>query len=251
MTPAEAIRRARGIVVLTGAGVSAESNVPTFRDPGGLWDSFDPTELATPGAFRRDPARVWGWYAYRRRTVRRCLPNPGHRSLARLLADRDDVLLVTQNVDGLHQRALEAEDRGAAAGDRILELHGSLLRVRCSGCAVAATEYVDPEEEDADLPLPPPCPGCGDFLRPDVVWFGELLDGPTLDRAFEAARRAELCLIAGTSALVHPAASIPLATLEGGGHLLEVNPEPTPLTPLARWSLRRKSGEALPELLGG
>jgi len=247
------VRLARGIVVLTGAGVSAESNVPTFRDRDGLWASFDPAELATPEAFRRDPGRVWAWYAHRRQAVRRCLPNPGHRSLARLLLEREDALLVTQNVDGLHQRALE-EEAGVtpAPSDRILELHGNLLQVRCSGCDAPPREFVDaPDALPHSDSLPPPCPRCRAFLRPDVVWFGEMLHGPTLDRAFETAHQAGLCLVAGTSAIVHPAASIPLATLEGGGQLLEVNPEPTPLTPHARWSLRGRSGELLPEILGG
>lgn len=243
----DVVRRARGIVVLTGAGVSAESGVPTFRDRDGIWARFDPSELATPEAFARDPGRVWEWYALRRQAMVACAPNPGHRSVARLLLARPDVTLVTQNVDGLHQRAIAEEPEGATAdlSGRVLELHGSLMRSRCSKCGVEGEGKGDGESEP---PSPPSCLGCGGYLRPAVVWFGELLDPAVLDAAFEAARSAELCIVAGTSAVVHPAASIPFATLESGGSVLEVNPEETPLTRIARWSLRGPSGRILPEL---
>lgn len=245
----EALAAARGLVALTGAGVSAESGVPTFRDRDGLWSRYDPQELATPEAFRRSPQRVWEWYDLRRRAVLECEPNPGHRALARALLDRADVTLVTQNVDGLHQRALldEAEARGSEApSDRILELHGNLLRVRCSGCGVRRW---DPSPVDASSEAAlPRCQDCGELLRPDVVWFGEMLPPVTLETAFRRAREAEVCLVAGTSAVVHPAASVPISTLEGGGSLAEVNPDETPLTGAARWSLRGPSGEILPEL---
>lgn len=254
---AEFVRHARGVVVLTGAGVSAESGVPTFRDRDGIWARYDPEELATPQAFARDPGRVWEWYQLRRRAVRACAPNPGHRSLARFLLARDDVTLITQNVDGLHQRAIR-EEGGNESTSPVLELHGNLMRSRCSACD--ATGPVDSDgieqvqewgevEPEGEIGLPPICVECGAFFRPDVVWFGEYLNPFVLEAAFEAARRAELCIVAGTSAVVHPAASIPLATVEGGGVLLEVNPHPTPLTRLARWSLTGPSGRLLPELL--
>ncbi len=246
-----ALQVAEGVVVLTGAGVSAESGVPTFRDPGGIWSRFRPEDLATPAAFARDPRTVWEWYDYRRRAVMECDPNPGHTSLARFLLARADVTLVTQNVDGLHQRALESEvSRDSGRGDRgsrILELHGNLLRVRCTGCGDRSDhrDPIDTKEVDS-LPR---CSDCGELLRPDVVWFGEFLDTNTLDAAFRAAGSAKLCLVVGTSAVVHPAASVPAATLEGGGDIIEVNPERTPLTAKARWTFRAPSGEILPRIL--
>jgi NAD-dependent deacetylase len=253
----EAIRRSRGVVVLTGAGVSAESGVATFRDRDGLWSRYDPQELATPEAFARDPRKVWEWYDLRRRAVLECAPNPGHRAIARLLRTRDDATLVTQNVDGLHQRAVDDEmDEGPGGapegtpppGHQLLELHGNLLRTRCSGCGEGRW---NPDPVDTSSPEAlPRCAPCGGLLRPDVVWFGEMLDLRTLETAFERAREAEICVVAGTSAVVHPAASVPLATLEGGGSLVEVNPDATPLTRLSRWSLRGPSGRILPLLLG-
>lgn len=253
----ELLAGARSIVVVTGAGISAESGVPTFRGPGGLWKSHRPEELATPEAFRRDPRLVWEWYAWRRGVVAGCRPNPGHRALARLaLEGAREVTLVTQNVDGLHEMAAreEAAAWGGAPPSRPapdpalpLELHGSLFRDRCSGCGrgTPAAATVDTASE-ACLPR---CGACGALLRPDVVWFGEMLDADLLGRAFEAAGRAQLCLVVGTSAMVHPAASIPLATLGSGGALVEVNPEATPLTPRARLSLRGGAATLLPALL--
>jgi NAD-dependent deacetylase len=247
------IGHARGVVILTGAGVSAESGVPTFRDRDGIWANFDPTELATPAAFARDPGRVWEWYELRRRAIAECDPNDGHRSIARFLLGRDDSTLVTQNVDGLHQRAVlsevpRAETHAATTWQgRILELHGNIMRSRCSECG-SRPPLSDSQATPKPL-TPPECSSCGQLLRPDVVWFGELLDATVLDAAFESAAEAEICIVAGTSAVVHPAASIPLATLESGGAVIEVNPEPTPLTGAARWSLRGPSGRLLPRLL--
>lgn len=255
------ITEARGVVILTGAGVSAESGVPTFRDRTGLWARFDPQELATPEAFRRDPEGVWEWYHLRRQAVLACRPNPGHLAIARFLLERRDAVLVTQNVDGLHQLAFETlgsleppPDRPVppAPAGRILELHGNLLRSRCAECGRT-------EDDASSEPRPggdrrervPRCGRCGSLLRPDVVWFGEMLDAATLDEAFRRAAEAEVCLVAGTSALVHPAASVPLATLRGGGLVIEVNPRETPLTPSAGFSFRGPSGRLLPELLRG
>ena len=242
----DAIRTGNGAVILTGAGVSAESGVPTFRDRDGLWARYDPQELATPEGFRRDPVKVWEWYDLRRKVILGCSPNPGHHAIARFLAARDDATLVTQNVDGLHRRALEAEDMDASRVT-VLELHGNLARTRCSGCSFRRW---DPDPVEArDLDTLPRCPECKALLRPDVIWFGEMLDARTLETAFLRAREADVCVVAGTSALVHPAASVPLATLEGGGLLIEVNPEETPLTRAARWSLRGPAGRVLPRLL--
>jgi NAD-dependent deacetylase len=283
----EALVHSSGIVVVTGAGVSAESGIPTFRAGGtgaGLWERYRPEDLATPEAFARDPLLVWSWYDYRRHLVLTASPNPGHLAIARLLLERDDAILVTQNVDGLHQRALEsvvrasgdggpgsracpdekasgerASDEGAsdevASGDRlraamnrILPLHGSLLEVRCSSCS-----YRIPDRNRIDassIEALPHCPGCSALLRPAVVWFGEMLDAEVLDRAFAAAAESESCLAAGTSAVVHPAAAVPVHTVRSGGWLIEVNPQPTPLSPMARWSFQALAGEVLPALLG-
>jgi NAD-dependent deacetylase len=241
---------ARRVCVLTGAGVSAESGVPTFRGEDGLWKSYRAEELATPQAFRRDPRTVWEWYDWRRGKIRGCAPNPGHEALARLALGEKSVRIVTQNVDGLHEAAARAEAKGRDPSPALpLEVHGSIFRVRCARCTYRSP-HRDPiaTEREDDLPK---CPVCGALLRPDVVWFGEALDAGVLSEAFGAARDADVCLVAGTSALVHPAASIPLATLEGGGTLVEVNPTQTPLTSAATVSLRGPSGEILPRLVEG
>lgn len=241
---------AKRVCVLTGAGVSAESGVPTFRGEEGLWKSYRAEELATPQAFRRDPRTVWEWYDWRRGKIRECAPNPGHQALARLALGERSVRIVTQNVDGLHESSARAEARGQDPSPALpLEVHGSIFRVRCTRCAYRSP-HRDRIATESEAALPK-CPVCGALLRPDVVWFGEALDPGILTEAFGAAREADLCLVAGTSALVHPAASIPLATLEGGGCLVEVNPTETPLTSAATVSLRGPSGEILPRLIEG
>ncbi|HEY0970803.1 MAG TPA: NAD-dependent deacylase [Gemmatimonadales bacterium] len=245
---------ARRIVVLTGAGVSRESGVPTFRGDEGLWKSFRPEELATPEAFGRDPELVWGWYAWRRRLVAPCRPNAAHRAMARLAAGHGGVSLVTQNVDGLHE--LAATEAGAP---RPLALHGSLFRSRCTRCDYARDEprQASPAGEPGDDHGPgddgpvPACPRCGALLRPDVVWFGESLDPELLGAAWRAAEEADVCLVVGTSGVVQPAASLAAVTRQGGGAVVEVNPEPTPLTPLATVSIRAGAAATVPAILGG
>ena len=229
-----ALRDSSHTVVLTGSGISAESGVPTFREAQiGLWERFDPQELATPGAFERDPGLVWNWYAWRRGLVGRAAPNPGHLALVELQDLVPSLTLVTQNVDGLHGRA----------GSRdVIELHGNILRTRCSAEGTEVDEYEASES-------PPVCPSCGAPLRPDVVWFGEMLQPEALDAASEAARSADIFLSVGTSSLVYPAAALPYEALEGGAILVEVNPEQTPLTPHADHVLRGSAGEALPRLV--
>ena len=242
------ISHARRVVVLTGAGVSAESGVPTFRGPDGLWKTHRPEELATPQAFRADPRLVWEWYAYRRDTVAACRPNAGHRALAGFALGEREVRIVTQNVDGLHAQAAREESGGESPERAMpLELHGSLFRVRCVECT-----WESPHREQVDassLATLPRCPDCGGLLRPAVVWFGEALDDDVLVDAFEAAEAADLCLVVGTSAVVHPAASIPLATLRAGGAVVEVNPDETALSTVAAVTLRGPSGDILPDLL--
>lgn len=245
---AELIRDARRIVVVTGAGVSAESGVPTFRGREGLWRDHRPEDLATPAAFHRDPRLVWEWYEWRRSLVGECSPNPAHRALAELQV-RKEADILTQNVDGLHALALERVGADGVVEARLLELHGSLFRLRCTACSweTSSREPVDASSE-ATLPH---CPECGALARPGVVWFGEALDRGVLEEAFRLASSADTCLVVGTSAVVQPAASLPLATARAGGVVVEVNPEPTPLTNLAAVSLRGSAGEVLPRLLEG
>ncbi len=235
---------ARRVAALTGAGISAESGVPTFRDAGGLWRSCRPEELATLEALQRDPRTVWEWYAHRRRFLATCKPNPAHRALARFFLRRGVAGLVTQNVDGLHTRAAreEAEDRAPDAALPV-ELHGMIARDRCNSCAVRA-----PGEPLG--PSLPRCVHCGGMRRPDVVLFGEPLDGASLADARSMAARADVCLVIGTSAEVYPAAAIPRTTLQAGGRIIEVNTQTTPLTDAASISLQGKAGEVLPALLG-
>jgi len=229
------LRTARRVVALTGAGISAESGIPTFRDAqSGLWARFRPEELATPEAFRRNPELVWDWYAWRRGLVARAAPNPGHLALARLGTLVPDWLLVTQNVDGLHQRA------GSRA---VVELHGNIHRNKCFDEDVVVAEWRETGER---LPR---CPRCGGPLRPDVIWFGESLPAQALAQAEAAARGCEMLFSIGTSAAVFPAAQLPLTALQAGAMVVEVNKDPTPLTGIATFSLLGLAGEILSRLL--
>ena len=244
------VRDASRIVILTGAGVSAESGIPTFRSADGLWHRQRPEELATPAAFEQNPRVVWEWYAWRRRLVLGCCPNDAHLAIARLCRQHTAALLITQNVDGLHGAAmqavvLESATRSHPAGP--LELHGSLFRLRCTRCQ-QSYEDRSPETGTAAVPLPV-CRSCGDLVRPDVVWFGEVLDAQKLHQAVEAARSAALMIVVGTSGTVQPAAGLALLTSRLGGDLLEVNTEPTPLTAAATVSLHAPAAALLPWLL--
>lgn len=243
------LRAARRAMALTGAGISAESGIPTFRAPGtGLWSQYTPEEFATPRGWRRNPKLVWGWYTHRRRLARRAEPNAGHRALAALADYYPEFTLVTQNVDGLHARA----------GSRdVLELHGSLFRFKCSADDTPI-DYDDPEDGDpaamealerGEGPDVPVCPDCGALVRPDVVWFEEALPQEPYRRAEAAARACDVCFVVGTSALVWPAAGLPLAARSHGALLVDVNPEPTDLTRHADLSLRGPAGAVLPPLV--
>jgi NAD-dependent deacetylase len=205
------------LVILTGAGISAESGVPTFRGPEGLWRDHRPEDLATEAAFRQDPELVWQFYGWRRELVAGCQPNAAHRMLVDLEREADDFHLITQNVDGLHQ----------AAGSRNpIELHGSLWRLRCTRCAQ--------RWEDRQTPLATPlpcCPHCGSLARPDVVWFDEALDPIVVSAAVSAAQSAQTMLVIGTSALVLPAAELPLVAKRAGAQVIEINPSQTRLSP--------------------
>lgn len=247
------LRRADRVLVLTGAGVSVASGMPTFRGEEGLWKDHRPEELATPGAFARDPRTVWEWYGWRREKARECAPNAAHRWLARWCLADAGVELVTQNVDDLHGRALEGEaEPGGEAAEaldraRPVELHGNLFRARCTGCGWRGElrSRVDASSA-ASLPR---CRECRELLRPDVVWFGESLDAGILERAAAAADRAGACLVVGTSAAVQPAASLATRAARGGAALVEVNPEATPLTRAAHVALRADAARAVPALL--
>jgi NAD-dependent deacetylase len=232
---ARALRGARFVAALTGAGVSAESGLATFRDAQtGLWARFDPRELATPGAFARNPKLVWDWYAERRERVAAAQPNAGHVALAELEQRVPEFVLVTQNVDGLHQRA---------GSRKLVELHGNIGRVKCS------REGTIVERWNANEGEVPRCAACGAFLRPDVVWFEEMLPGAALEAADDAARRCDVLLVIGTSAEVYPAAGLPLTARQHGAVLVEINPNPTELSALADYVLRGLSGVVLPRLV--
>ena len=230
----EALRAAERVLIFTGAGVSAESGLPTFRDPQqGLWAKFRPEDLATPEAFARDPETVWRWYQWRRRMHADVAPNPGHHAIAALEARLPQATLVTQNVDRLHELA------GSAAP---IHLHGHLFRNRCADCGIAMPE-VPPE-----IDTPPLCTSCGGLCRPDIVWFGEGLPAEPWEAAARAAQEAEIVLSIGTSATVHPAAELPRMAHRTGALVVQVNPQPTRLDPIAH-NLRGPSAKILPALV--
>ncbi len=229
------LRSARRVVAFTGAGISAESGVPTFRDAQtGLWAKFKPEELATPEAFRRNPKLVWDWYEWRRQCVHRVAPNPGHFALVDIERRIQDFTLVTQNVDGLHQQA---------GSRRVIELHGNITRTKCFDENVVVEKW-EPTDE-----VPPRCPRCGGPLRPDVVWFGEMLPPGAIEAAEQAAANCDLFFSVGTSTVVYPAAGLPFVALRAGGVVVEVNPDETPLTEQATHVLRGPSGQVLPALV--
>jgi NAD-dependent deacetylase len=222
------------VTALTGAGISAESGVPTFRGQDGLWRQYRAETLATPEAFSRDPALVWQWYDWRRGLIAPVEPNAGHRVLAAWEDLFEDFAVITQNIDGLH---------GKAGSRRVLELHGNIWKVRCT------REGTVREVRDTPLPeIPPKCTQCGALLRPHVVWFGEFLDSALLEHAFALAAGSRVMLVVGTSAVVEPAASLPRAAARAGAAIVEINLEPTPLTPHADYFLAGRAGEILPAL---
>ncbi len=231
------LRKARRVCVLTGAGISAESGIPTFRDAlTGLWEKFNPEDLATPEAFERDPQFVWNWYEYRRELILKAEPNPGHHALVELARLVPRLTLVTQNVDGLHQRA---GSRG------VLEYHGNILRDRCT-----VEQVIADRSEDSRHGLPR-CAACGGLLRPDVVWFGEAIPAGPMMAAAEAARDCDLFLSIGTSSLVYPAAGLAEAALDAGAKVVEINPGRTELSEAATLVLGGPSGIILPRLVAG
>jgi NAD-dependent deacetylase len=234
LTAAEMLSAADRVAVLTGAGISAESGVPTFRGEGGFWRGRSAMELATPGAFASDPKDVWEFYRFRIAGLADVRPNDGHRALAALEPRYRKFWLVTQNVDGLHR---------AAGSRRVIELHGTLAETRCRSCAYRCAS--------ADLPADPVplCPDCDDLLRPDVVWFGEQLPPEALEGADEAVRECQVMLVVGTSGVVEPAASFARWARSRGAGIIEVNLEATPISEVADVTLLGPAGTMLPKLL--
>jgi NAD-dependent deacetylase len=228
------LRSASSVVILTGAGISAESGIPTFRGSDGLWKQYKPEDLATPQAFAKDSRLVWEWYDWRRGLIAKAEPNAGHRALVQLESTKPNFTLITQNVDGLHERA---------GSRRVLKLHGDIWRMECAECGR--------NWPDRRVPLPklPPHCGCGAIARPGVVWFGEPL-GEVWAEAEHAAREAEVLLVIGTSAVVYPAAGLAPIAKSAGARVIEINPEQTSLSSYVHLSLRGAAGELLPQLIG-
>jgi NAD-dependent deacetylase len=247
--PSAIMASAETVVVLTGAGISAESGVPTFRGKEGLWKSFRPEDLATPEAFARDPRLVWEWYSWRRERIAGCRPNAAHIALADFALRHGLTRVVTQNVDGLHaDAARHAAGDGDPAPAMPLELHGSIFRDRCTMCAFHRENRSGVDH--SSLSSLPRCEECGGLLRPDVVWFGERLSPGVLEEAFEWAGRADVCLVIGTSGVVEPAASVASTTRATGGQVIEINPEQTPLSRVATVSIRSTAVAAVPGIVG-
>ena len=231
----QVLRGANKIAVLTGAGMSAESGIPTFRSAGGFWQGNRAEDLATPEGFARDPKMVWEWYDWRRATIANSEPNPGHHALAEVQRRSTHFTLTTQNVDGLHERA---------GSTNVLRLHGSIWTIRCLQCSREVEDF------RRSLPeLPPCCEVCGGMMRPGVVWFGESLPEGVFERACSAVMDCDLFLVVGTSAVVYPAASLVPLARRSDATVIEVNPDETDVSGIADHVLRGPSGEILPELL--
>ncbi len=225
--------------MLTGAGISAESGVPTFRGSGGLWRSWRPEDLASPKGFARDPAAVWAWYRWRMALVARARPNPGHEALAALESRNGNWQVLTQNVDGLHARA---------GSRRVIELHGSIWRLTCAN-SCGRVDHVSPASAVAAEDAPLPRCACGALQRPGVVWFGETLDPSVVESAWSAVETCDVLMVVGTSAIVYPVAALPDVARKHGALLFEINVEPTPLTPRVTAHVAAPAAVALPALL--
>ena len=232
----ELVDKAEKICALTGAGISAESGIPTFRGKDGLWNKYDPAELATPTAFAKDPKLVWEWYNWRRELIAKAQPNPAHYALAKLEEIKgNNFVVITQNVDGLHRRA---------GNKNVLEIHGNIWKVRCTSCSFEEFDYSVPLPE-----IPPRCPSCGALLRPGVVWFGESLPYDALDKVEDWLRKCDLMFVIGTSGVVQPAASFAFVAKHNDAKVIEINIQPTPITEIADIFLQGKAGEILPQIV--
>lgn len=232
------LRDAEHVAVLTGAGISAESGIPTFRDPGGIWEEFEPQELANVDAFLDNPELVQGWYRHRRQVIEDAEPNAGHRALVDLEAHVNAVTTITQNVDDLHNRAGSSD---------VIELHGNITHNYCIDCETdVSPERVDDAIENGE---PATCPDCGGLVRPDVVWFGEMLPPDTMDRASQVTTECDVFLSVGTSTVVYPAARLPMLAKEAGAYVVEVNPDRTPISGDVNEYLAGPAGEVLPGIV--
>jgi len=229
------LKHVESVCVLTGAGISAESGVATFRGVDGLWSKLKPEEIANFNAFMRNPELVWEWYDYRRKIIHNIKPNAAHEALARLEESVKEFTLVTQNIDNLHCRA---------GSKRILELHGNIERSYCIECGKFAENIEVTKEKKV-----PRCISCNGLIRPDVVWFGEILPEGVFEAAIEAARRCELFLTVGTSAVVYPAAGLPITAKNQGAYIVEVNTKRTEISHIVNETLIGKAGEVLPCLI--
>lgn len=230
----ERLAKSKNLLVITGAGISHESGIPTFRGNDGLWQNYRAEELATPEAFARDPETVWEWYDWRRGIIGRAEPNGGHLAIKELEELYEHFLLITQNVDGLH---------GRAGNTKMVEIHGNLWRVRCERDGMTSMLM------DVPLPSIPPRCKCGALLRPDVVWFGESLSPHAMGQADRAMEACDTLIVVGTSGAVYPVASFPSTVKNRGGFVIEINTEPTPISSIANVALYGKSGDILPELV--
>ncbi len=226
------LKNAKKIVFVTGAGISQESGIPTFRGKDGFWRKYDPMKLATIDSFYDDPKLVWEWYEDRRKNILAASPNPGHKAIAEL-EKYSQIVVLTQNIDGLHQRA---------GSTNVLELHGSIIRIKCTVC-----DFSDEIPSSFEL-LPPKCE-CGNILRPDVVWFGEALSQDVWKNAIVHANSCDVMIIAGTSLVVSPANTLPIYAKQNNAFLIEVNPEKTIMSSDMDLSIQTTSAKALPELI--
>jgi NAD-dependent deacetylase len=222
------LKRSRYTVAFTGAGISADSGIPTFRGQDGLWAKYDPHKLASPEGFRENPYTVWEWYRWRMAVIHKAKPNTAHIALALLEKKGYIKSVITQNVDGLHQRA---------GSNRVIELHGNIWRARCTSCPYKIDLSAPPEE------IPPKCPSCGCLLRPDVVWFGEPIPSRSWMDALNESEKCELMLVIGASMLVMPAANIPLIAYQNNSKIIEINPDQTFLSEkgISKWIPKRAS----------
>jgi len=226
------IEESPSLAVLTGAGISAESGIPTFRGSDGLWKNYSPQQLASPNAFKKDPKLVWEWYDWRRQIIDKATPNPGHTALARIEAEKEKFTLITQNIDGLHQKA---------GSQNIIQLHGSIWEIKCTECGTTETNYEVPIGA-----LPPVCNNCSGIMRPGTVWFGEIIPMSIIDKTILSIEESEVMIIIGTSGVVEPAASMGLMAKQSGKKVIEINLEQTPNSSLYDVFIQAKSGETLP-----
>ncbi len=225
---------ARAITVLTGAGISADSGVPTFRGADGLWRNYRAEDLATPEAFERDPRLVWEWYNWRRELIATKQPNPAHHAVAELERRHEQFWLITQNVDGLHR---------AAGSRKLSEIHGNIWMVRCTGCGRVV------ENRDVPIRILPMCASCRELLRPHIVWFGESLAEADIRQCYTALQSSDLCLVIGTSGVVYPAAGFASVAKEAGAYVVEINLDTTPQSDLVDLSLQGRAKDVVPLLL--